>query len=180
MIFAFWEKLTKQERLIAYVALVVFLLAFFDRFMLEAILSRMDTVESEIRMKELLVKKNLKLLHQKDVITNEDTRYSVYSIQAKSPEEEISGVLKEIERLASESSVVMSEIKPTGIEEGAVVKKYSIALSCEATMEQLANFMFQIENSKILFTIDTYSLSSKDREKGIVKCTMSVSKIVIP
>lgn len=82
--------------------------------------------------------------------------------------------------MASQAKVTLVEVKPTDLKSEKIIKRYSINLNCEATMEQLASFMFLLENSTTLFTVDNYNITSKDKEKGILKCNMVVSKIVIP
>lgn len=177
---AFWGRLNKKEKIVAYITIACVLIAFFDGFILKSIFSKVRSVEEEIKIKELQLKKDLKILARKDTITNDGQSYSVYSIEAKSQEEEISSVLREIEILASRAGVSLSDVKPEALKPEKIIKRYSINLTCEANMEQLATFMFLIENSKILFTVDSYSITSKDKEKGILKCNMVISKIVIP
>jgi len=177
---AFFAKMSKKERLVFAVALGIVLIAFFDRVIFSAIMSRMKAIDEDTRTKQLLLKKDLKVLAQKEAILSQDEDYSVYSVQAKSEEEEISGILKAIEGLATQAGVYLGEIKPGGVKEETVMKKYTITLACEAAMEQLAGFMYLIENSKTLFTVDNYSLTVKDKEKGTLKCGMTISKVVVP
>lgn len=176
----FWTKLSKQEKIIFYVATAFVILAIMDRLVFNVIFSRMESIDGDIKSQELLIKKDLKLLSQKDLILKLDKQYSKYSVKAKSTEEEISAILKEIETLAAKSQIVLIEVKPTNSVDEKHIKKYSITLSCEGTMEQLASFISYIENSTELFAVDNYSLTSKDREKGILRCNMTISKIVIP
>jgi len=178
-IHTFWAKLAKKEKVLAYVALVCLFLSFFDMVILKTILNKMASIEEGIRNGEWQIRKNIKFLAQKESIEQEGQVFSVYAIEAKTSEEEISSVLREIETLASQSGVTLIEVKPADVKSEKIIKRYSINLTCEATMEQLAKFMYLLENSKIIFTIDTYGLVSKDKEKGTLKCNMVISKIVI-
>ena len=47
-------------------------------------------------------------------------------------------------------------------------------------MEQLVDFMYNIENSDKLLMIEKYQISPKSKESSVAKCAMSISKIVIP
>ncbi len=179
MLNSFLTKMSKQEKMIAYFAFAAILLALLDRFIFSTILTKIRLIDDQIKLQELSLKKNSKIIAQKELIKKEDEQYAIYSVESKTQEEEISGVLKEIEMLASQSAINLVEIKPTDLKTEKILKRYSISLTCEATMEQLTNFMFLIDSSKVLFTIDNYSLVSKDREKGIVKCTMNISKVVV-
>ncbi|MEI8175810.1 MAG: hypothetical protein WCG78_02975 [Candidatus Omnitrophota bacterium] len=176
---AIWGKMSKEEKTIAYVAMGFILLAFFDVLIFQAIMAKNDAINEQIRTQGLLIRKNLKILAQKDMIAVQEKEYAPYGIEGKSQEEEISSVLKEIEVLASQAGVVLIEVKPTNLKSEKIIKRYSISLSCEATMEQLARFMVLLQNSKVLFAIETYSITSKDKEKGIVRCALVISKIVV-
>jgi hypothetical protein len=178
--FAFVSTLSKKEKFIFAVTAAFIIIAFLDRVVFQVIFSKMEVLDEQIKAQQLLIKKDLRVLAQKNAIISEDTRYSVYSVKPKSEEEEISGILKEIESLATQAAVYMGEIKPAGVKDEKIAKKYSITLTCEATMEQLAQFMNLIENSKVLFIIDSYSLAIKDREKGTLKCALAISKVVVP
>ncbi|MCU0666229.1 MAG: hypothetical protein MUF05_03930 [Candidatus Omnitrophica bacterium] len=174
-----WSKFSKQEKLITYIAVAFLVMAIFDRLVLSAILAKIGSQEEQIRMQELSIKKNLKILSQKDLIQKQDQEFSVYLSNATSQEEELSSILKEIETLANKANVSLGEIKPVDLKEEKLMKKYSVSLSCEATMEQLADFIFRLETSNSLFNIVSYNIASKDKEKGTVKCNMSITKTVV-
>src|SRR5512136_2530041 len=105
--FAFVNTLSKKEKFILAIAASFIIIAFLDRVVFQVIFSKMEVLDEQIKAQQLLIKKDLRVLAQKDAIVAEDTRYSVYSIKPKSEEEEISGILKEIESLATQASVYM-------------------------------------------------------------------------
>lgn len=179
MLSDFFSKMSKKEKIIFYVAIFFVVAAIFDRLILRIIFNKINSLEESIRAQELRIKKDFKIISQKDVISKQQEQYAQYSSQAKSQEEEISGALKEIEILAGKTQVNLSEIKPTELKAEKLIKRYIVSLSCEGTMEQLINFMFQLEDSKALFSIENYSLASKDKEKGILKASMVISKTVV-
>lgn len=177
---SFFDKLSKSEKTFLVVAMVAVFIALFDRVVMQTILHKSATIEEDIRAKESALRSDIRLLSQKDRIEHEGQGFSAYAVEGTSQEEEISTVLKEIERLAREASVNLIEIKPTDLKAEKVVKKYVLSVSAEGTLSQLAAFIFRMESSKNLFAVDTYSLTVKDRDKGILRCAMSISKIVVP
>jgi Tfp pilus assembly protein PilO len=176
---SFLDKFSKKEKMIFYAACFIVILAVFDRFIFDSISSRIGAIEDEIRASELLLRKDLRITAQQERILKLQSDFSNYSVQAKSQEEEISGILREIETLATKSSVALIEVKPSGATDEKISKKYSITLTCEGNITQLANFFYAVENSTVLFTIDTYSLTSRDKERGIIRCSMTISKVVV-
>jgi Tfp pilus assembly protein PilO len=72
-------------------------------------------------------------------------------------------------------------MKPSGLkEEKDNTKKYLVSLSCEGQMEQIMDFMYNVENSRKFLTIEKYQISPKTKESSVINCTMTISKIVIP
>ncbi|MCM8782891.1 MAG: type II secretion system protein M, partial [Candidatus Omnitrophica bacterium] len=64
-----------------------------------------------------------------------------------------------------------------GLRESGTFKKYVINLSCEAQMPQLVEFMYNIESSHRLLSIDKYQITPKSKETGVASCTMTIAKI---
>lgn len=172
--------LSKNELMLLYVAVVFIIAAVFDRMIFHIISLKLRSLDEDIKTQELVIKKDLRTLSQKEKILGLDKQYSNYSVKAKTQEEEISGILREIETKASSSQVVLIDAKPSGVTDEKFIKKYAIIVSCEGSLEQLANFISAIETSTKLFAIDNYVIVSRDREKGIVRCSMAISKIVMP
>jgi Tfp pilus assembly protein PilO len=95
-----------------------------------------------------------------------------------SDDEQVTQVLKELESLASKSSVYLVDMKPGGIKESGSSKRILINLNCEAQMEQLVDFMYNMENSSSLISIEKYQLTPKAKESSVAKCNISVYKVI--
>jgi len=137
-------------------------------------------LDKEVLEKTTGIEKNLRILAQKDRIVAESSKYSPFLSSPNTEEEEITSILKEIETLANKSSVYLVDMKPAGLKTSGLSKKYMINLSCEAQMEQLFEFMYNIENSDLLLLIERYQIGPKSAESSVAKCGMSVVKIVAP
>ena len=121
----------------------------------------------------------MRILAHKDRMLSETEKYSIFLKKFRSEDEEITALLKEIETLASDSSVYLVDMKPRGLVEADGISKYLFRLTCEAQMEQIISFMFGIENSQKLLTIEGYEISPKSRESSVATCSMSISKLVV-
>ena len=84
-----------------------------------------------------------------------------------------------MEDLASKSSVYLVDIKPGAVKSQEQLKKYFITLNCEAQMEQVVDFMYGLENSSRLFTIERYQITPKAKDSSLARCSISVSKTFI-
>lgn len=172
--------LPKRQRFVLYFAASLVLLVVIDRLIIYPVSSRINSLNKEIDEKEAGIKRDLRILSMKDRIVNESSKYSSFFYSAKSEDEENTILLKEVESLANRSSVYLIDIKPAGVREAGNAKKFLINLNCEAQMEQLVDFMYNIENSVQLLIIEKFQISPKSIESSVARCTMTVSKIALP
>jgi len=178
-LYTFISRLSKREKIILYGAAFVLSLTMIDRLIINPISSKVKLLNSQIQEKETGIKRDLRILAQKDRILAEKAKYSTFVESLDTEEEEITSILKEIENLAGKSSVYLVDMKPAAIKGAGTSKKYSVNLNCEAQMEQLVDFIYNIESSGKLFVVAKCQITPKSKESSVAKCTMSITKIVI-
>jgi len=173
-------RLSKREKLVFYCAVFFISLTILDRLIISPISDRIKSLDNEIEEKESAIRKNLRILAHKDKILADKAKYRSFIEDLKSEEEEMTSILKEIEVLADKSSIYLIDLKPGGVNESGSSKRYIVNLNCEAQMEQLVNFMYNIENSNKLLMIEQYQAAPKSKESSVAKCRLTISKMVIP
>jgi Tfp pilus assembly protein PilO len=178
--FSILAHLSKREKLILYGAIVFISLAFLDRMVISVASSKIKSLDKEIETKESEIKNYLKILAQKNRIEIQRANYSSYLGSEKSENEEVTVFLKEIESLANKAEIYLIDMKPAGIKDQGSSKKFLVNLNCEGEMKQIAVFMYTIETSNKLLTIDKYQISPKSKDSSLAKCSMVISKLVIP
>ncbi|MCX5692481.1 MAG: hypothetical protein NTX47_02165 [Candidatus Omnitrophica bacterium] len=176
----FLSRLNKRERFIFYVVAIFLSIVLFERLMVNPIYSKIKSFNEEIKKREANINKSLRILAQKDRISAESREYSSFVTKGVSEEEEFTSLLRDIEDLASKNSVYLVDLKPGGVKDVGSAKKYIVLLNCEAQMEQIVNFMFNIENSDKLLMIAKYQINPKSKESTVAQCSMTISKIVMP
>jgi Tfp pilus assembly protein PilO len=177
---AFLTHLSKREKVILYGAVIFISLAFFDRLIINMVSGKIKSLNQEIEARESGIRRDLKILTQKQRIDIQRANYSSYLEGVKSENEETTGLLKDIESLANKAAIYLIDMKPAGIKEAGQTKKYLVNLNCEGKMEQLAEFMYNVETYKKLLSIEKYQINPKSKDTDIAKCSMSISKLVIP
>lgn len=177
---AFLARLSKREKSVLYITSIVISLTLLDRLLIYPIFSKMEELAEEIADKEAGIKKSLHILTHKDRILAASVKYRTFIKRSKSEEEEMTTLLKEIEMLASDNSIYLIDMKPGGLEETETTKKYLLNLNCEAQMKQLVDFMYNVEMSPKLLTIEKYKINPKSKDSSVARCSMSISKMVIP
>ena len=172
-------RLSKREKLILYLSAFFISLTLIDRLVIDPISSKIKSLDDEIAKKEQAIVQAGRIVSQKDKIESAKAAYGSFLAESGSGEE-MALLLKEIEAMANKSSVYLLDLKPAGLKEVDGLKKYLIALNCEAQMEQLVDFMYAIESSPRLLTIEKYNISQKARDSSIARCSISISKLSLP
>ncbi|MCK4519565.1 MAG: hypothetical protein KAT96_00120 [Candidatus Omnitrophica bacterium] len=177
---AYILRLSKREKFVFFSAIFFVSLIFLDRLVLGPILSKMKLLNKEIQSQESTIKKSLHILAQKDRLKKETNKYASFVVPAQSQEEEMVFFLKDIEELANKCSVYVIDIKSAGLAEEGIFKKYFVRLNCEAQMEQLTELFYKLESSSKMLKIEKYDIKPKTEGSSVVRCTVSISKAVLP
>lgn len=174
-----FSKMSKREKAVLYGAAAFVALAFLDRAIIGPIVSRTQALDKEISDKRSAIERDLKILAQKDSIGLRMAAYRAFSVQATTPEEDTSALLKEVETLASKSSVYLADMKPQEPKQDQEFKKYLVNVNGEATFEKLIEFLYNIENSKKVLKIEKFTLSVKSKKESALKFSLTISKVVL-
>ncbi|MDP2831068.1 MAG: hypothetical protein Q8O02_02310 [Candidatus Omnitrophota bacterium] len=175
----FLGRLSKKDKIIFYIAVFIVAILILDRAIISPVFSKIRSLNKELQDKQDNIKKNLRILAQKDRILAQGVKYnSLLGDFKMNDDEQVTLVLKELESLANKSSVYLVDMKPSGIKESGSSKMILINLNCEAQMEQLVDFMYNMENSNSLISIEKYQLTPKTKESSVAKCSISVYKVV--
>ena len=175
----FYLKLSKTERKVMWLAAFLVGLCFTDRVIVLPVVTTLSNLNVNIREQESAIKKSMNVLLHKDGIIAESHEYMSYSVEAKNPEEEMVGLLKEVEATAEKSGVSLMYVKPASTKDEKGIKKYYCTLECEAPMEQVATFFHDIESSTKLLKIEKYQIQPKSKESSTARCTITIYKTVL-
>lgn len=179
-LYTIFTRLPKKEKFILYLAVFFISLVIFERLIISPVFSKMKSLDKEIQIKEAQIKRNLRILSRKEMILAENVKYGSFLESFESGEDQAASSLKEIEGYADKASVYLIDMKPSSAKDTGTSKKYLINLNCEAQMEQLINFMYSIENSKELLTIEKCQIGQKAKGSSVAKCSMAISKTITP
>jgi len=175
-----YDKLSKSERIIFFVAAGFVGIALLDAIVLGPIYSRMSLMDAEIEAKKETIKRNLRITSFRDSIVGEYTGYKNYLDSADKVREEIIGdLLKKIEVIAGEHKISILNIQPGDIIENPVFQEYKTTLQCEGTFADTLAFMRDLENSEFLFKIPKYSMIPKSKGGEVLTSSMDINRIFI-
>ena len=175
----FYAKFSKTEKNIFWAAVLLVGLSFVDRVIVLPVVTTLSTLSTSVHEQEAAIRKSMNVLLHKDTITQESREYTAYSVEAKNPEEEMVGLLKEVESLAEKSGVNLLFVKPASTKDEKGIKKYYSSLECEGPMEQVATFFHSIESSTKLLKIEKYLIQPKTKGSSVAHCAVTVYKTVL-
>ncbi|MFA6383795.1 MAG: type 4a pilus biogenesis protein PilO [Candidatus Omnitrophota bacterium] len=178
-LYATISKMSKREKIVLYGAVAIVAIAFLDRAIVGPIISRTQALDKAIADKRAMINRDMKILSQKDNIELRKAEYKAFSVLETTPEEDTSSLLKEVEILASKSSVYLADMKPQDPKQEQDFKKYQVNIICESPFDKFIEFMYNIENSRKVLKIEKFSIIRKSRSDATLKCTLTVSKVVL-
>ena len=177
----FLSRLSKRERTIFYVTVLTILLFLLVNFVVYPVYSKINSQNREIKDKEAQIRISLRIVSQKDKILGEGKYFQSFLRKPKTEEEGMIALLKVVENTANKSSLYVVDMKPGGIKEDKdKTKRYMVTLAGEGQMDQIVDFIFNIESAEELLVVDKYQISPKSRESSIAECSITVSKLVLP
>ena len=174
-----YTKLSSKEKKIFWVAVALITSMFVDSAIVLPVSKTLAALNTSLREQESAIRKGMNVLLHKNGIIAESREYMAYSVEAKNPEEEMVGLLKEVEAVAEKSGVNLIYVKPTSVKDEKGIKKYYCTLECEAPMEPVATFFYDIESSTKLLKIEKYQIQPKNKGSSIARCTVTIYKTVL-
>lgn len=171
-------KMNKREKLTFYLAALVLSFTLVDRIVVGPIAAKMKFLDEKIAVQKELIRKNARIVADKDRVAALAKEYSVYARKPLTNEEEVASLQGEIDKIARKASLYIVDMKPSGVEETALSRKYAIDLNCEAQMEQIVTFIHDVENSKKLFVVETFNISPKSKDSSVAKCNLRISSVI--
>ncbi len=178
----FLVNLSKREKsLICVVAGVIFLSLLYN-FVYKVLFAEWKRFDYEISDKEITLKRNLRYIQQRDSVNNVYLKYDKY-IQQKdlevSDEEEMAALLNEVEKIAQETSVHITNIKPSPAKKLLFYKKYSLEMNCRAAMEKYIEFIYSLHQSVQLIRVERLKIAPQGKNASLLKARMLITKVSI-
>ena len=176
----FFNKLSKKEKVGLIAAIVVIALTLTDRLVISPIGNKIRRLNQEIKFSEVKLSRDLRNVNNKSAIEGEYTKYKNYvKSNYASDEEDVAGILAEIEGLARSSSVSLVDIKPQTPKKADFYKEYAVEVDVEGGMEQIITFLHNLNSSTQLLRAVKLRIGLKDKESSVIKASLVVTKIAI-
>ena len=174
------ENITKREKILGVITISAALAAIAYNQVIEPLVKRWNTLEKEIRHKEVLLAKHSRILRNKNVIEKSHSEYArFFQTKELTPGEETAIALSGIEKLARAANVHITNIKPLATKSFENYNKFTYRVATESRIGELAKFIYDLKSSEQLLKIETMTLRAKERQPDTIKATLHITKISV-
>ena len=178
MILDIFSRLSKRERQTAYISIVLVVCVFFDRAVFRPVMQKIENSNGDISIQEKKLEKSMQILSEEDSLTGEYKKFTQNIKQTQSDEEAMAVLLSNIEKIANSVSVPLIDMKPSVVEKSEFYKKYSVKIEVDSKINNLVDFIYQLENSPQLLRISELRATPQKKE-SFLKVYMTVTEILI-
>lgn len=174
------KNLSSREKIILAICILLILVYLGFIFVFTPIKTRIANLNDEISSKELKLKKSYKILNQKNAVEEVYKNYADYMKQNEADEQEMSGLLSEVESVAAQVDIHISDMKPMRVRAIDFYKKFSVELEAEGLLENLTKAIHTLQNPPHFLKVERLRLERRSMRTNKLQCFMLISRIRIP
>ncbi len=176
----FMSGLSDQGKKLLAIALIVVIVALFDRLLIGPTMSRLATIDEETAKEEESIKGDLHFLGYKDRILKEAKAVDSYLADNLPVEKDVdTGLLKKIEIIATKANVTLVKETIAAVLQEEDTLKYSADVECSGKLTDVITFMHLINTSNELTKVVKFNLGSKKADSDDIKATMTITKVIV-
>ena len=174
------KHLSRREKIIFYITISIIAINLGYSFIFRPLLEKYKQLNQEALAKRIMLEKAQRLISQKDIIEREYNKLSSSFKLTGSAEEQMAKVLSQIESTATKESITISNMRPQPIQDKKFYKRFVVELKCEADINRLFKFFYELENPASLLKIESLKLNPKAAQSSIFEASILISKLAIP
>lgn len=175
-----FRNITKREKTLAAFTISAVLIAVVYNFIIEPIIGQWNTLDKKIRDKEVVFTKYSRILSDKDNIEKLRAKYAKYLEHNKMTLDEESAVaLSSIEKIARQTNVRITNIKPLLSKSFGNYNKFTFRVTTESTLTELTKFIYDLQSSDQLLKVERMVLRAKENEPASIKSMLNITKISV-
>ncbi len=174
------RSLTKRESLIFTLCLI--LTGSYGGYFLvyKPLLENLSGMDTRIAISEKKLINNLKIVNKGKSIEGVYEKLVTPFRQKTSDEQAMTSILSEIESVANQTSLRISDMQPKKVKRIDFYNHFSVTLTVEGDMQPVIKFLYTLQNSPHLFKVDEIYLEKSSIKAREVRCRLIVSKPLIP
>ena len=171
--------MSRRERLLAASGVVAVCVVLMDQLVLGPWLRHTTKVGQEIHRLEEGIRTYHQLLTRAPQINAEVDLYKEFVRNEAEPEPDMAALLREVELLGGQSGVSLGEVKPLEGSSNALYREYAVDVQYRASMEQAVHFLYLLQSSKLLFSIQKAAVEKSNDDPSVLQGSIRLTSKVI-
>lgn len=175
------SNLNKREKLILLVTIAVILFSLLYNLALTPYFRKLTILDQEIAQLKNKLKKARRLAPQKTRIESDFSAWlqNFKSEEGLSAEQQIARILIELEGLSNQSGVRLTDVQPRPVRNFEYYSEFIIEMRFEGPLNEIAKFIYDIQQSKQLLKIEKLAVNIKSSETTSLEGFIEIHKISI-
>ena len=89
-------------------------------------------------------------------------------------------MLSDIEKVNEKIDIRISDKKPQKVKTVDLYNQFSVSLTLEGKLEDVAHFVYDLQNKPYLLRVDELRIDKKSIRTSALRCRLVLSRILIP
>lgn len=171
--------LSRRERLIVAVTLLVLMIFILDRYMVTPFMKAKENISLEKQGLMNEMQHAAKIFRHRSRIKGEWNEMIKGGLSSD-PSSMESRVLHEIRQWSNDYGLIISSIKPDrNRNEEAILKEIIFNVSCRGSMDSVGKFLWQIENSKLPLRVTEFQLGARETDGRDMSLQIKLSTVYL-
>jgi flagellar biosynthesis protein FliP len=171
-------QLGKREKILAFAVGGLSLVLLLKMFIFAPVIEKISAAQQDVERSQLMIRKYLELSQHKETILKAQKQIERYMKLSGSDEEKMSAILSKIEQEARKIGIQIQDMNPTNLPKAKSMPVfYHVQLRAESDMGKLFTFIYNLENTDILFKVEKLTLTLKDEATGAIRMEASILAI---
>jgi type II secretory pathway component PulM len=173
-----FKNLNRRERTWILLGIIVLLLAGLDRLVLTPVKDKSTQIEALVRVQRKELAAYRRLAAREQEVKQEYEKLSPFLQTPESDEKEASKILDTLDALRRLSGVKLINTNPRQPVSEGWYKMFRVDLQAEATMEQLASFLYRLNTTPEALRAEQIQIGVKGGEdSSVVRALITVTKM---
>jgi len=171
--------LSKRERTILYFCIAIGVVATLYVYIIEPKIKGWKLLCEQIRTKELKLERDLRIVARQQQLERKFANIKERLKTLSSNQRQAGLWLRQLENLAKETNIQISNIQPLSSEEYNFYKKSTVNLIAECDLSSLTKFLYKIQNLPQLINIETLQITPATYDASLLKVEMLISSLLL-
>lgn len=175
------KRLTQREQAIFVLCIaMIFIFAGYSG-VVKPLRTKIAFTDGEIHKYQRRLNKSTDAIQRSNELEQQYNEYLSKFKQSKTDEQVMASVLSEIEGIAGELGLLISDLKPKKVKHEEYHNKFSVSLTISSELIDILRFLHTLQGQPHFFDIEETRFDKSSRRKlSTIKARLVLSKILIP